>query len=93
MTAQTAQNRLFQAAQTGDKATIRALVFENVDFDARDDEDRTAFNIATQFGHADAAQTILAAKQLKFMQTLGFTSEGFAAATRQQGTGKPHRAA
>lgn len=89
----TAQNRLFQAARNGDKAAIRALVFEDVDFDARDDEDRTAFNIATQNGHADAAQTILAAKQLKFMQGLGFTSDGFAAANRAPETGKPHKAA
>lgn len=73
----TAQKRLFAAAATGDKAAIRALVFEDVDFDARDAEDRTAFNIATQYGHADAAQTILAARQMKAMQAMGLTSPQF----------------
>lgn len=74
-----AQERLWQAAAAGDKAAIRGLVFDNVDFDARDDEDRTAFNIATQAGHADAARTILAAKEMKAMMALGLTSDGFAA--------------
>jgi|GEM_PF-6240957 ankyrin repeat protein len=74
-----AQERLWQAAAAGDKATIRGLVFDNVDFDARDEEDRTAFNIATQNGHADTARTILAAKEMKAMMALGLTSDGFAA--------------
>lgn len=91
MTDQIAQNRLFQAARTGDSAAIRALVFEPVDFDARDDEDRTAFNIATQHGHAGTAQTILAARQMKFMQKLGFTAESFAEAGKQPA--KPSQAA
>ncbi|MBI2233910.1 MAG: ankyrin repeat domain-containing protein [Micavibrio aeruginosavorus] len=72
-----AQKRLFTAAATGDKATIRALVFEDVDFDARDEEDRTAFNIATQYGHVDTAKTILAARQMKAMQVMGLTSPQF----------------
>lgn len=73
----TAQERLWQAAAQGDKATIRALVFDDIDFEARDAEDRTAFNIATQYGHHDAAKTILAAKQMKAMQLMGLTSPGF----------------
>jgi ankyrin repeat protein len=71
------QDQLWQAAARGDKAAIRALALANVDFDARDAEDRTAFNIATQYGHHDAAKTILAAKQMKMMQAMGLTSEGF----------------
>lgn len=74
-----AQEKLWRAAASGDKATIRGLAFENVDFDARDEEDRTAFNIATQAGHADAARTILAVKEMKAMMALGLTSEGFVA--------------
>lgn len=72
-----AQKKLWQAARTGDKTAIRAMVFDDVDFDARDDEDRTAFNIATQYGHHDAAKTILAAKQMKIMQRMGLTSPQF----------------
>ena len=77
MTDQAAQNRLWQAAQTGDQAAIRRLIYDDVDFDARDDEDRTAFNIATQYGQHKAAQTILAARQMQAMQKMGLTSDGF----------------
>ncbi|MDB5490419.1 MAG: hypothetical protein JWO78_268 [Micavibrio sp.] len=77
MTDQTAQARLYAAAKAGDKATIRALVFEDVDFGARDEEGRTAFNIATQHNKIDAAQTILAAKQTKDLQRMGLISDGF----------------
>lgn len=75
MTVTTAQQRLFDAARKGDKATIRSLVFdENVFFEARDEQGRTAFNIATQFGHADAAQTILAARESRYLRDLGMLS-------------------
>ena len=77
MTNQSAQARLFAAAKTGDKAAIRALVFEDIDFGARDEEGRTAFNIATQHNKIDAAQTILAAKQTKDLQNMGLISDGF----------------
>ena len=92
MVDQVIQNRLFKAAAQGDKAAIRALVFEDIDFDARDDQDRTPFNIATQYGHSDAAQTIIAAKQMKTMQLLGLTSEGYENTVRhpvrKSGTGQ-----
>ena len=79
-----AQERLWQAAAKGDKATIRVLALEDVDFDARDAQERTAFNIATQYGHHDAAQTILAAKQMKSMQRMGLTSPQFEQENRAQ---------
>lgn len=70
-----AQKKLFEAARTGDKATIRSLVFDDtVHFEARDEQGRTAFNIATQFGHADAAQTILAARESRYLRDLGMLS-------------------
>lgn len=78
-----AQEKLFQAAAKGDKAVIRSLAFDEIDFDARDAQDRTAFNIATQYGHHDAAQTILAAKQMKAMQKMGLTSPQFENAIRR----------
>lgn len=82
MVDQVAQDRLFRAAEKGDKVAIRSLVFEDVDFELRDEEDRTAFNIATQYGHSDAAQTLLAAKQMKAMQRMGLISPGFEEITR-----------
>lgn len=77
MTDPIAQKRLWDAARTGDQPAIRRLVYDDIDFEARDEEDRTAFNIATQYGHYKAAQTILAAKQMKVMQQMGLTSESF----------------
>jgi len=75
MTDKTAQQKLFDAARTGDKAVIRSLVFnESVHFDARDEQGRTPFNIATQYGHADAAQTILAARESRYLHELGMLS-------------------
>jgi len=79
-----AQEKLWAAAAKGDQGMIRALVFEDIDFDARDDQDRTAFNIATQYGHSAAAQTILAAKNMKEMQRMGLTSPQFENVTRTQ---------
>ena len=79
----TAQERLWKAARIGDKTAIRSLAFDDVDFDARDEEGRTPFNIATQYGHADAAQTILAAKQIKTMQIMGLTSPQFEETVRK----------
>lgn len=76
----TPQEQLWRAAKTGDKATLRALAFADVDFDARDDQDRTAFNIATQYGHSEAAQVILAARQVRAMQGMGLISPQYVAA-------------
>ena len=70
------QDKLFAAARCGDNATIRQLAFSDVDFGARDEKGRTPFNLATQYGHADTAKTILAAKEMKYMQQLGLVGEG-----------------
>lgn len=71
MTDPIAQKRLFEAVKLGDKAAIRRLVFEDVDFNARDDQERTPFNLATQLNLVDVAQTILAAKQMKALHAMG----------------------
>lgn len=77
MTDQAAQQRLFEAAKAGDKAAIRRMVFDDVDFSARDEEGRTPFNIATQYNQVETAQTILAAKQTKDLQKMGLISDGY----------------
>lgn len=61
----------FQAAKEGDIATIRALIVAGVDINARDDQERTAFNIASQFKHTDIMTTILAARQMSFLKQIG----------------------
>ncbi len=65
------QNRLWIAAANGDCKTIRVLTMSGVDIDARNAEGFTAFNVATQHGHSEAATTILAAREMQFAQKLG----------------------
>lgn len=61
----------FKAAELGDIATVRALIVEGIDIHQRDAQERTAFNIASQFGHNDIMNTILAAKQMEFLRQIG----------------------
>lgn len=61
----------FTAAETGDIATIRAMIVEGIDIHQRDDQERTAFHIASQNAHTDIMNTILAAKQMEFLRQIG----------------------
>lgn len=70
-TEQALQEKLWQAAANGDCKTIRILAMSEVDIDARNEEGFTAFNLATQSGHADAAMAILAAREMRFARDLG----------------------
>ena len=71
----------FAAAEAGDNATIRALIVAGADLDARDAQERTAFNIASQNRHTDVMTTLLAARQMAFVKRIGF--DPFAAAVQQ----------
>ena len=71
------QNRLWEAAARGDCATIRQLALCGVDIDARNEEGFTAFNLATQNNRPEAALTILAAKEVQYMQQLGVEPEDY----------------
>ena len=65
------QQKLWDAAAKGDSASLRLMAFEKaVDFRGRDDQKRTPFNLATQYGHHDAAMTILAIIRMQFEQSL-----------------------
>lgn len=61
----------FKAAEFGDIATIRSLIVEGIDVNVRDPQERTAFNIASQFGHTDVMTTILAARQMDYLRQIG----------------------
>lgn len=61
----------FQAASEGNIAKIRALIVQGMDLDVRDDQERTALNIASQHKHTDIMTTILAAKQMIYIRQLG----------------------
>lgn len=65
------EKMLRDAAQTGDCYLIRMLVMEGVDLEARDNQGRTALNIATQYNRHGAIKTLLAAREMRRMATLG----------------------
>lgn len=79
------QERLWAAAKQGDCGIIRQLVMKGVDIEAKDRLGRTAFNIATQYGHSNAAMTILAAKELKYMMELGLEPKEIGKAAKKSG--------
>lgn len=62
---------LWLAAKNGDCYAIRLLVMDGVDLEARDSQGRTALNIATQYNHKEAVKTLLAAREMRRMATLG----------------------
>jgi ankyrin repeat protein len=61
----------FQAAEGGDIATIRSMIVEGFDISLRDDQGRTAFHVASQHGHTDIMTTILAAKKMDYLKSIG----------------------
>lgn len=65
------EKALWVAAKSGDLYAIRLLVLDGVDLDARDSQGRTAINIATQYGKQNALKTLLAAKEMRYMASLG----------------------
>lgn len=62
---------LWRAAKAGDCGAIRILVMDGVDLDARDEEGRTALNIATQYGQHEVIKTLLAAKEMRSLAVRG----------------------
>jgi ankyrin repeat protein len=63
--------RWFAAAAKGDTAVLRELIVRGIDIDQRDDQDRTAMNIASQYGQTDVMTTLLAARQMAYLKTIG----------------------
>ncbi len=66
-----AQLRLWIGAFKGDLPAIRMAVMNGADIDARDHEGRTAINIASQYGQAQALKTLLAAREMKRLAVRG----------------------
>ncbi|HEY8962887.1 MAG TPA: ankyrin repeat domain-containing protein [Alphaproteobacteria bacterium] len=75
MTQDEMQKALWTAAQKGDKEKIRMLIVAGADVTAEDDLGRTALNIASQYGQADAYKTLLAAREMQALQKAGITPE------------------
>jgi ankyrin repeat protein len=70
------QKALWDAAKKGDKEKIRMLVVAGADVTAEDEEGRTALNIASQYGQADAYKTLLAAREMQELMKAGVTPAG-----------------
>jgi ankyrin repeat protein len=71
MTSDTTTNIWFQAAETGDLATLRAMIVDGFNVETRDDQERTAFHIASQNSQTDVMTTLLAARQMNYLRRLG----------------------
>ncbi len=67
--------QLWNAAREGDCSKIRLLVMSGADLEARDDQARTAINIATQYGQVQAATTLLAARQMSYLVRMGLDAQ------------------
>ncbi len=61
----------FHAAETGNIAKIREMIVMGIDVMMRDSQERTAFHIACQNKYTDIMTTILAAKQMAYLKSLG----------------------
>lgn len=60
------QRQLWQAAKDGDVSQIRIAIMNGADLHMRDEEDRTASHIASQYGHAEALKTLISAKKMAY---------------------------
>ncbi len=65
------EKALWMAAKEGDCYAIRLLVMDGADLDARDPQGRTAINIATQYNQKQALKTLLAAKEMRRLASVG----------------------
>ena len=70
------EKALWLAARDGDCYAIRLLVMDGVDLDKRDPQGRTAINIATQYNQTQALKTLMAAKEMRYMASMGDLPEG-----------------
>lgn len=61
------QRNLWKAAKEGRTTEIRQMVVQGADVTMRDDQGRTAINIASQYGHAETYRTLMAAREMQSM--------------------------
>lgn len=81
------EQRLLTAAYDGDCQAIRLLVLAGVDLETRDNQGRTAMNIATQAGNQNVIATLRAAKEMRYLASLGELPQTAFYKRFQRGTG------
>ena len=69
------QDNLWKAAKEGRTTEVRKLVVAGADVGMRDDQGRTAMNIASQYGHAETYRTLMAAREMQSMIHAGLPAE------------------
>lgn len=78
------QEELWLAAKEGRTTVVRKLVVEGADVNERDDQGRTAMNIASQYGHADTYRTLMAAREMQSMIHAGLPMEQVMGSLREE---------
>lgn len=71
MTDMDLQKQLWLACECGDISSIRTAIIKGADVEMRDEKERSALNIASQYGFTEAMQTILAARSMSRLGRLG----------------------
>jgi hypothetical protein len=83
----TPEQLLIVAALAGDCPAIRKLVMQGVDLETRDAHGRTPMNIATQYGLNEVVATLRAAKEMRYLASLGELPQTAFFKRFQRGTG------
>lgn len=82
-----AEQQLIAATLRGDCVAIRKLVVSGVNLDTRDAQGRTPMNIATQYGLNEVVATLRAAKEMRYLASLGELPDTAFFKRFQRGTG------
>ena len=88
---QTSSDIIWTAAKEGDAETLRTLVAQGVDVNVRDKNGWTPLHVATQYGHAEAMRTLIAARSMQSMRKHGLLKQEQPAVTWNETLNKHYR--
>ena len=71
MANQELQQRLWLACETNDVKNVRMAIIAGADVEARDEQERNALNIASQYGYNEIYKTLLAARAMARLERYG----------------------
>ncbi|HTK84838.1 MAG TPA: hypothetical protein VL625_07095 [Patescibacteria group bacterium] len=64
-------DKLWQAAETGDSATVRILAMKGVDLDACNENGQNAYTLAQINNHPATAKAIQAGREFQYLKRVG----------------------